>query len=250
MILVVAYNAEKTVEKLLRRIPNSVWKKAQEVVVADDCSSDKTSEVANLYKKKLKRKNLFIVKHKKNKGYGGNQKWGYKYAIDKNYDIIVMVHGDAQYPPEYIEQLIQPIEDNKADFVFGSRIAGNPVAGGMPIYKFLGNKFLTAVENISIGTHLSEFHSGFRAYSVKSLEKIPIQNNSNGFHFDSEIIFQLVGAKLRISEIVIPTFYGDEKCNVKVIPYGLNVLKELAKYKLAILGFRKDDKYLFISSRQ
>lgn len=250
LILVVAYNAEKTVKLLLDRIPNLLWKKVKEVLVADDSSSDKTFEVAQAYKKSTKKRNLTVIRHERNKGYGGNQKWGYNYAIKKGYDIVVMVHGDAQYPPEYIEKLILPIEQNKADFVFGSRMAGKPLQGGMPLYKFIGNIFLTTVENILIGTRLSEFHSGFRAYSTKALKKIPFRKNSDGFHFDSEIIFQLVGSKLTIAEIVIPTYYGDEKCNVKVIPYGLNVLKEVGKYKLAMWSLREDEKYSSIASQR
>jgi len=243
MILIVSYNAEKTINPLLNRMPKEVWKRASEVVIADDASKDRTSSIAKAYKLRNKIKNLTIIKHSKNKGYGGNQKWGYNYALKKGYDIVVMVHGDAQYPPEYILKLIKPIEDNKADFVFGSRMAGHPIKGGMPLYKFLGNIFLTSVENIVLRTRLSEFHSGFRAYSLKALKDIPLDKDSDGFHFDSEIIIQLVCAKKRINEIVIPTHYGDEKCNVKVINYGLNILKELAKYLLTKSKIRNYEKY-------
>ena len=243
MILVVAYNAEKTIVHLLNRMPTDIWKRASEVVIADDASKDFTSVVANEYKLRNKKKNLTIIKHEKNQGYGGNQKWGYQYAINKRYDIVVMIHGDAQYPPEYILPLIKPIEENKADFVFGSRMAGHPIKGGMPIYKFLGNVFLTTTENIILGTRLTEFHSGFRAYSIKALKDIPFNKNSDGFHFDSEIIIQLIILGKKIKEIVIPTYYGDEKCNVKVINYGLNILKELMKYLLTKYGLRPFQKY-------
>lgn len=243
MILVVSYNAEKTIMNLLNRMPKEVWKRASEVVIADDSSKDNTSKIAREYKAKNKIKNLTVIKHNKNKGYGGNQKWGYDYAISKGYDIAVMIHGDAQYPPEYILSLIKPIEMNKADFVFGSRMAGNPIKGGMPLYKYIGNKFLTTVENLVLGTKLSEFHSGFRAYSLNALKDIPLILNSDGFHFDSEIIIQLVHSKKKIREIVIPTFYGDEKCNVKVINYGLNILKELSKYILTKYKIKIYPKY-------
>lgn len=195
MILVVAYNAESTIKHLLERMPSEVWKRASEVVIADDSSKDFTSVIANEYKLRNKKKNLTIIKHQKNKGYGGNQKWGYNYAMKKGYDIVVMIHGDAQYPPEYIMKLIKPIEENNADFVFGSRMAGHPIKGGMPIYKYLGNIFLTTTENIILGTRLTEFHSGFRAYSIPALRKIPLNLDSDGFHFDSEIIIQLVYSK-------------------------------------------------------
>lgn len=244
MILVVAYNAESTIKQLLDRMPNEVWKRASEVVIADDASRDFTSIVANEYKLRNKKKNLTIIKHEKNKGYGGNQKWGYNYGIKKGYDLVVMIHGDAQYPPEYIMKLIKPIEENKADFVFGSRMAGNPLKGRMPLYKYLGNIFLTTTENIVLGTRLTEFHSGFRAYSLKSLKEIPFNLNSNDFHFDSEIIVQLaIKNKNRISEITIPTYYGDEKSNVNVISYGLNVLKTMGEYLLNKTNLRPIRKF-------
>jgi len=243
MILIVAYNAEKTIKQLLIRIPNDLWKTAKEIIVADDCSKDKTYQIALDYKKEYKRNNLRIVKHKVNKGYGGNQKWGYNYAIEKKYDVVVMIHGDAQYPPEFIPAMLDCIKKEKADFVFGSRMAGHPLKGGMPIYKFIGNKFLTALENLVLGTNLSEFHSGFRGYSVKALNEIPFNLNSDDFHFDSEIIIQLVIAKKKISEITIPTFYGKEKCHVNVIRYGLNILKILSQFLLNKYGLKKYEKF-------
>ncbi len=243
MVLVVAYNAENSIKCLLERIPSEVWKRAEEVVIADDASKDLTSVVANEYKLRNKIKNLRIIKHKKNKGYGGNQKWGYNYGIKKGYDIAVMIHGDAQYPPEYILKLIRPIEENTADFVFGSRMAGNPLKGNMPIYKFIGNIFLTTIENLVLKTRLTEFHSGFRAYSLKVLKEIPFNLNSNYFHFDSEIIVQLVINKSKIREIIIPTFYGDEKCNVNVVSYGLNILKILVQAIMHKYGLRKYSKF-------
>jgi len=245
LVLVVAYNAEKTIAKLLDRFPKEALKRVNEILIADDASSDSTSKLAEWYKKANKTKKIKIVKHEKNKGYGGNQKWGYNYAIKNKFDIVVMIHGDAQYPPEFILPLIKPIENNKADFVFGSRMAGHPLKGGMPLYKFFGNIFLTGVENLVLQTRLSEFHSGFRAYSIKALKEIPFNLNSDGFHFDSEIIFQLVKVKKRITEITIPTYYGDEKCNVKVVNYGLNIIKELLRYTLSRYKIRKYKKYSF-----
>lgn len=250
MILIVSYNAEKTITRLLERMPEDVWKKAEEIIVADDASQDKTAEMALNYKRKHKIKNLSAIRHERNKGYGGNQKWGYNYAIKKDYDIVVMIHGDAQYPPECIMPLVKKLEETNAGFAFGSRMAGHPLKGGMPLYKFLGNIFLTSIENIALGTHLSEFHSGFRVYSVKALKQIPFNLNSDNFHFDSQIIIQLVIAREKISEITIPTRYSGEKSesNVKVIPYGLNILKELLKYlltKFHIRAYQNYDKRMF-----
>ncbi len=232
MVLVVAYNAESTISRLLDEIPEEIWKGAEEIVVADDCSQDKTSEVAREYKKNNRRNNLFVIRHEKNNGYGGNQKWGYNYAINKGYDIVVMLHGDVQYSPGEIPMLLVPLEEGKADMVFGSRIAGDPLGGGMPLYKFIGNKFLTGVENFVLRKNLSEYHSGFRLYSVNALKKVPFNLCSNDFHFDSEIMIQLIMKKQRIAEIPISTHYGNEKCYVRVIPYGLNILKTLGEYLL------------------
>ena len=243
LVLVVAYNAASTIERLLERFPRKTMAYVDEVLIADDASMDKTSEIARAYAHKHKLSKVRVMKHQHNKGYGGNQKWGYQYAIEEGYDIVVMVHGDAQYPPEYILPLIDPIVDGKKDFMFGSRMAGHPLRGGMPVYKFFGNIFLTVTENIFLGTRLTEFHSGFRAYRISTLKEMPLEEASDGFHFDSEIIFMLVGAKKRIGEIAIPTFYGDEKCNVNVVNYGLNVLKELMKFTLHRLGLRVYAKY-------
>jgi glycosyltransferase involved in cell wall biosynthesis len=228
----VAYNAEKTIVKLLDRFSDDLWNKADEVLIADDESHDLTETIALRYKEEYNRAKLKVIKHKKNKGYGGNQKWGYSYAIKNGYDIVIMVHGDAQYPPEYIIPLIKPIEDGQADFMFGSRMAGDPLGGGMPLYKFFANKFLTTTENLILGTRLSEFHSGFRAYNVHALKEIPFMHNTDGYHFDSEIIVQLVIARKNIGEITIPTYYGEEKCNVPGIKYGLSLLRLMSQYIL------------------
>jgi len=243
LVLIVAYNAELTIGKLLNRFPKDVLNEITELLIADDDSQDNTSKIAFDYKNKKQFQKLKIVKHKQNKGYGGNQKWGYNYAIRNKFDIVVMVHGDCQYPPEYIPGLIRSLKQDKADFVFGSRIAGQPLKGGMPLYKFIGNKFLTFCENLVFRTNLSEFHSGFRAYSVSVLKEIPFNKNSDVFHFDSEIIAQLIIAKKRIKEIIIPTCYGDEKCNVNSIGYGFAVLKVILQYLLQKYNLKKYDKF-------
>jgi len=243
LILILAYNAELTIVEVLQRIPDFIWGNV-DILLADDSSKDNTVKIAEQYRVKNKLKNLKIVSHKINKGYGGNQKWGYSYAINNNYDAVVMVHGDIQYAPEYIYNLLEPVLKNEADFVFGSRMTGEPLKGGMPMYKYLGNKCLTFIENLVLGTKFSEFHSGFRAYSTQALQEIPFNLNADDFHFDSEIIIQLVIAKKRIKEITIPTFYGKEICYVNVISYGLNILKILLQFILTKLKIKKFKKFL------
>ena len=243
MILITARNVEGIITKTLDRISDETVEAVEEILISDNSSRDKTSVIAEEYKRKRKLKKLTIVRHDKDKGYGGSQKWGYNYAIKKGYDLVVMVHGDAQYPPEYIFPLITPIAEGKADFMFGSRMTGNPLKGNMPLYKFFGNIFLTTVENCILRTKLSEFHSGFRAYSMKALKDIPLELTDDDFHFDSQIIVQLVIAKKKIGEITIPTFYGDEKSNVRVVSYGLHVLREMLHYMLTKFGIRVYKKY-------
>jgi glycosyltransferase involved in cell wall biosynthesis len=243
LILVVAYNAQSTIVELLKRFDKKTVSLADKILVADDASNDNTAKIAEEYKRKSNLTELEVIRHKVNKGYGGNQKWGYNYAIKKSFDIVVLLHGDLQYAPEQIPELIRPIQENKADFVFGSRIAGHPLKGGMPPYKFLGNKFLTMIENFILKTRLTEFHSGFRAYNVSALKDIPFNKNSDDFHFDSEIIIQLVMAKKKISEFTIPTRYGSEECNVNPILYGLNILKILGEYALHKSNLKKCEKF-------
>ncbi|MEK6891395.1 MAG: glycosyltransferase family 2 protein [Nanoarchaeota archaeon] len=238
-VFILSYNHRKTIINLLERIPKKVWDECEEVLIADDCSKDDTYEKAIEYKNKNNLKKLTIIKHQKNKGYGGNQKFCYNYAKNKGYEIAVMVHGDLQYPPEYINSLVSLFDNPNVGMAFGSRMSGNPIKGGMPLYKFFGNIFLTTIENLVLQTRLTEFHSGFRAYSILALSQIPFDKNSNDFHFDSEIIVQMVMAKKRISEIPIPTHYGDEKCNVNSFKYGLNVLKVMSKYIMHQTSIRK-----------
>lgn len=234
-IFVPSYNAAKTLPLVLDRIPKQIKKNVKEIFVADDESQDNTHMIGLWYKKSKGMKNLSIFHHLKNKGYGGNQKWAYQYCIDKGYDIVVMLHADAQYAPEKIPDLLKPFygkNANRIGMVFGSRMSDDPIGGGMPMYKFIGNKFLTWVENTVLDLNLSEYHSGYRAYNLNNLKKIPFELCSNDFHFDTEVIVQLKLAGLDILETPIPTYYGDEKCHVNVVSYGLNVLKAMGLYLL------------------
>lgn len=245
-IFIPTYNAAKTLPIVLDRIPTKIKHQVKEIFVADDESKDNTHLVGVGYKEKTGLSNLKIFHHKKNKGYGGNQKWAYQYCIDKGYDVVVMLHGDAQYAPEKISDLIKPFyrqDVNKIGMVFGSRMKGDPLKGGMPLYKYVGNKFLTWCENLVLGLNLSEYHSGYRAYNLMNLKKIPFHLCSDDFHFDTEIIIQLKIAGFKILETPIPTYYGDERCHVNVISYGLNILKSLYQYLLHESGIKKIKKY-------
>jgi glycosyltransferase involved in cell wall biosynthesis len=228
LIFIVAYNAEHHIDKVLKRIPESVFRNYEyEILIIDDSSKDNTFEVAHKYHETNEALNLKILYNPTNQGYGGNQKLGYEYAVKNGFDVVILLHGDGQYAPEIMEDLIKPIFGGEADAVFGSRMLnkGGARKGGMPLYKFVGNKILTGFQNYMLKTNLSEFHSGYRAYSVKSLGEIPFKRNSNDFHFDTQIIIQFVLAKKRINEVPIPTYYGTEICHVNGMKYGWDVIK-------------------------
>ncbi|MDO8627912.1 MAG: glycosyltransferase family 2 protein, partial [Candidatus Diapherotrites archaeon] len=220
--------------------------KVSEIFVIDDASPDNSYLTAIGYKEHTKLHNLKIMRNEKNQGYGGNQKIGYKYAMKKDYDIIVMLHGDAQYAPENIPDLIKPLEEGKADFVFGSRFLENPLKGGMPIWRFIGNKILTIIENNILGLTLTEYHSGFRAFTINSLKKINLKKLSNNYYFDQEIIIMFKIHKLKIGEIPIPTHYGKESHSPtlkQTFEYFVNTITALIEYKLSLMKIIKSDKY-------
>ena len=244
-IFIVAYNAVSTLAKVLDRIPENVRKKVSEIFVFDDSSRDDTYLVGVGYKTVHQLYNLNIYRNPKNLGYGGNQKKGYQYAIEKGYDIVALIHGDGQYAPECLSELLEPIEKDEADAVFGSRmmIKGAARKGGMPFYKFIGNKILTYFENKLLQMNLSEFHSGYRIYSTKALRAIPFQENSDDFHFDTDIIIQLHQNGFRIVEKPIPTYYGDEICYVNGLKYAFNVIKSTVQFVLHQAGIRYYKKF-------
>ncbi|MBX2815453.1 MAG: glycosyltransferase [Saprospiraceae bacterium] len=228
LIFIVAYNAEHHIESVLDRIPKEIYQIYDyEILIIDDSSKDQTFAKANAYKLANEQVNLKVLYNPINQGYGGNQKLGYTYAVRHGFDQVVLLHGDGQYAPEVMDDLIRPLAAGEADAVFGSRMMqkGDALKGGMPYYKYIGNKILTGLQNRILGASLSEFHSGYRAYSVAALARLPFDRNSNDFHFDTQIIIQFLLADFRIKEIAIPTFYGDEICHVNGIQYGWNVLK-------------------------
>ncbi|HKY13956.1 MAG TPA: bifunctional glycosyltransferase/class I SAM-dependent methyltransferase [Microthrixaceae bacterium] len=238
-IVVVAYNAATTLAQVLDRIPPEFRENLDAVLVSDDASSDATYLVGLGYQSADPDLPLQVIRNEHNLGYGGNQKVCYRWAIEHDLDIVVLLHGDGQYAPESLPDIVAPLVQGEADAVFGSRIMqkGEARRGGMPLYKFVGNRILSTLQNTIAGADLSEWHSGYRAYSVAALADVPFEANVDGFNFDTQIIVQFLEAQKRIVEVPIPTYYGDEICHVEGIPYGLGVLRDVARYRAHKMGF-------------
>ncbi|MBF4763884.1 methyltransferase domain-containing protein [Nocardioides islandensis] len=237
-VLVVAYNAASTLAQTLDRLPPSFAASVDHVLVCDDASPDETYDVALRYLERTQLP-LTVVKHPENLGYGGNQKAGYHWAIDHGLDVVVLLHGDGQYAPEVIESIVEPLVRGEADAVFGSRMMekGKARAGGMPMYKYVGNRILSTFQNKVTGLELSEWHSGYRAYRVDALTDIDLDSYTNDFDFDTEIILGLHAAGKKIAEVPIPTYYGDEICHVNGIKYAKDVTKDVIRFKARRMGF-------------
>ncbi|MFA6410519.1 MAG: glycosyltransferase family 2 protein [Candidatus Buchananbacteria bacterium] len=227
IVVMPAYNAEKTLEKTFEDIPKD---SVNEIILVDDGSKDKTPQIAQ---------NLGIttIIHSQNKGYGANQKTCYDAALAKNADIIVMIHPDYQYDPRVIPFAVGFLTSNICDVIIGSRIRSRQetLKGGMPIYKYISNRFLTAIENIALGQNLGDFHSGFRVYKREVLEKINYHNNSDDFIFDTEFLAQAVFCGYRIGDIPIPTRYFADASSInfqRSLKYGLETVIVMFKYSL------------------
>ena len=237
-VLVVAYNAASTLAATLDRLPASFAQTVDHIMVCDDASSDDTYEIGLAYRSGSQLP-ITVVKHPENLGYGGNQKAGYHWAMEHGLDVVVLLHGDGQYAPEVIETLVQPLVEGRADAVFGSRMMeqGRAREGGMPLYKYVGNRILSTMQNRLVGLTLSEWHSGYRAYRVDALRAIELDSFSNDFDFDTEIILGLHGAGQRILEVPIPTYYGDEICHVNGLKYAKDVTADVLRFKAKRMGF-------------
>ena len=233
-ILVVAYEAEATLESVLNRIPQTFRASIHTILVCDDASTDDTYQVGMRVKESRPDLPLQVLRRPVNLGYGGNQKAGYRWMIDNGLDVVVLLHGDGQYAPEFLPQMVAPILEGRADVVFGSRMLerGAALRGGMPKYKFVGNKILTFLQNRLAGVRLSEWHSGYRAYSISSLAGVGFELNADYYDFDTQIILQMISARQRIVEIPIPTFYGDELSRVNGVRYGWRILRHTLRWRL------------------
>jgi 2-polyprenyl-3-methyl-5-hydroxy-6-metoxy-1,4-benzoquinol methylase len=231
LVLVVAYNAEETLEWVLGRIPETVLASFRsEILVIDDASSDRTFQLGGRYRRRFPDVPLRVLRNTANQGYGGNQKIGYTYAIAEGFDYVALIHGDGQYAPEELPRLLEPLVSGRADAVYGSRmmVRGAARRGGMPLYKFVGNRVLTRVQNALLRSSMSEFHSGYRIYSVAALRGIRYQLDSDGFAFDTEVTLQLLNAGARILELPIPTYYGNEISRVNGLAYATDVIHATA----------------------
>ena len=238
-ILVVAYNAVSTLGQVLGRIPDSLRDSIDVVLVSDDHSTDETYQAALEYQRMQDALPIAVVRQPRNLGYGGNQKFGYRWLAERGCDIAVLLHGDGQYAPESLPEIVAPLLEGRADVVLGSRmlVAGSALGGGMPLYKYVGNKILTRFQNRVSGLVLSEWHSGYRAFSLGALARIPFEENSDGFDFDTEVLLQLLDSGSRIVEVPVPTYYGDEICRVNGFAYARDVSLDVVRYRLARLGF-------------
>ena len=232
-ILVVAYNAESTIKKTISRIPKTFHNSIYQVLISDDKSIDSTIYAANELKD-ISDLPIKVVTQPVNLGYGGNQKFGYFWAIENNWDIVVLLHADGQYAPEFIEKIIEPIVKENCDVVFGSRMIDKKRAlqGGMPVYKWIGNQVLTKIQNLLTNQTFSEWHSGYRAYRISMLRQIPLNKLNNGFRFDTQIILELIKLRAKFKEIPIPTFYGDEVSHVNGLEYAREIIWDTVRHRV------------------
>jgi glycosyltransferase involved in cell wall biosynthesis len=241
LIFVVCYNAEKSIEAVLDLIPRDLLENRDfytEVLIIDNHSSDRTFYAASGYASNRPQLKVTVLYNPKSQSYGANQKIGFRYAIEHGFDVVVLLHGDNRYAPERLPEMIGPILDTKADAVLGSRMIHRLAAlkDGMPLYKWIGNQVLSFVQNRILGSRLSEFHSGYRAYSTSAIASIPFEHNSNDFDFDTDIIIQFLDTGKRITEVTVPTFYSSEIAGAHGLRYVMQVVRSSILSRVMRLG--------------
>lgn len=235
LIYVVAYEAERHLFDLFERIPFELFNRPEiHFLVNDDASADNGPFLLKKWLVAHDIHNVTILRNRINQGYGGNQKIGFRVAVDDDYSCVILLHGDGQYAPELLTEFIDTWRATQPDVILGSRMhsSRSARAGGMPLYKLVGNRILTRFQNWITGWSLSEYHTGYRAYSTRFLQSVPFEINTNDFHFDTEILLQAAHVKARVQEIAIPTFYGDEICRVQGLKYAWNVFTVTLQYKM------------------
>jgi glycosyltransferase involved in cell wall biosynthesis len=229
-VVMPAYNAGATIERVFERIPAAARARIERYVVLNDGSRDTTNEA--LQRLRASFPTLVTLEHKVNQGYGATERDLLDYARTEGAEVSIVLHSDGQYSPEKIPDLLKPFDEDRADLVQGSRLLdGGALKGGMPFYKFVANKALTALENWSFGMRLAEYHSGYMLYSRRALETIPYGKLSHSFDFDLEMIVMARVKSLRIVELPIPTIYADEASNLKPVEYGFRVLSVVKRYR-------------------
>jgi glycosyltransferase involved in cell wall biosynthesis len=238
IVVMPAFNAEKTIEKTYKGLPKDI---IDDFILVDDGSEDNTAEVA------FSLGINHVIKHEKNMGYGANQKTCYKKALEIGADVIIMVHPDYQYEPLLVEALSSLIARDVFDCTLGSRMLGTgAIKGGMPVRKYIANRFLSAYQNVLTSYKLSEYHAGYRAFSRRVIESLPLDQNSDDFIFDNQMLLQIINAGFSIGEITCPTRYRDDSSSINLlrsIVYGFGVLTETLVYKMSKLGLIKSKRY-------
>ena len=233
-VVLPAYNAEKTLKQTYQEIPHDI---VDEIILVDDCSRDRTAAVA----KSLGIEHVLI--HENNLGYGGNQKTCYRTALELGADIVVMLHPDYQYSPRLVTAMCSLIAEGVFDCVLGSRILGTgALKGGMPLYKYISNRFLTLFQNLLLGYKLSEYHTGYRAFSRRLLEQLPLDSNSDDFLFDNQMLAQIIYAGFDIGEVTCPTRYEADSSSINLVSslkYGMGVVKTSLEFRLGRMGLLK-----------
>ncbi len=249
LVFIVAYHAERHIASVIERIPKELLNRDDlHVLCIDDASSDRSAETALDWAHAHGTRNITVLRNPVNQGYGGNQKLGYRLAIEAGYDLVILLHGDGQYAPELLPLFIETWKESGADVLLGSRMLSLASArkGGMPLYKMLGNRVLTTLQNAMTEKHLSEYHTGYRAFSTRFLRTIPFEINTNDFHFDTEILLQAFHTGAKIVEFPVPAHYGDEVCHVNGMKYAGDVLASTLAYRFHTLGMLSSVKYAAI----
>jgi 2-polyprenyl-3-methyl-5-hydroxy-6-metoxy-1,4-benzoquinol methylase len=254
LVFVVAYSSEERIASVLARVPGEFWTDGQhdiETLIIDDCSPNQSLDPSR-FNALRQRYNAIILPTSTSQGYGGNQKLGFHYAIENDFDVVVLLHGDGQYAPERLPDFVAAFADSTVDAVFGSRMLplGAALAGGMPFYKFLGNRILTALQNWMLKQRFSEFHSGYRAYRVDALRSLPLAFNSPDFDFDTDIAIQLIDAHRRILELPIPTYSSREIRHVNGLKYAAQVLTTTLRSRLQRSAIFYHPKFDYVSDNR
>lgn len=224
-VFIPAYEAESTIEHVFQCIPVDMYEMVTEILIQDDASRDGTFRVAQRLAREFEK--VTAIRNECNLGYGGTQKKAYRYCLDRGHDVIVMLHSDGQYAPECLGAMISPLLAGTADIVLGSRILGHPIRGGMPLYKWLGNRTLTILINAVLRLHLTDYHTGYTSFTRKALQAVQFDTCGDGHEISTEILIRAKGEKLRVVEVPVPTYYGSGSRSITwqtSLKYGLRVL--------------------------